>query len=591
MERRLAAIMAADVVGYSRLIRADEEGTIAALKTLRAGLIDPKIAEHRGRIVKLMGDGMLVEFASIVDAVHAAVETQQAVSDHNSDIPADKRIELRIGINLGDVVIDGDDIQGDGVNVAARLEGMAEPGGICISGMVYEGVRDRIDVPFEDLGNQEVKNIDRPVRVWRWVADGSGAVVFRQADEPLPLPDKPSIAVLPFTNMSGDPEQEYFADGITEDIITELARFSGLFVIARNSTFSYKGQVIDVRRIARELGVRYILVGSIRRAGNRVRINAQLIEKEAGSHIWSERYDRNLEDIFDLQEEITRNVVASIAPQIEMAEMERALRARGTNVSAYDLALKAQSQVYEGVRIGSPEVLEKAIQTAQESLEKDPRNLHALWTQAFANYYRHICCWGSAADQALDSAWAIIARLFQIDPSNSQAYSLRGELRVLRGEYDKGNADFHRAYALNPNSAFNLFYMACSESLSGLTGEAKEHAELGLRLSPRDLDINLGVAYLALAQASFADGDFENAMECCKVAIQMHSKAPYRRALMIACCGHLGHLDEAARQVTDLYAFAPDFLPSVLRGDMIIYKMPAHNALFVDGLRKAGPPE
>ena len=268
MERRLAAIMATDVVGYSRLIRADEEGTLEALKALRADLIDPKIAEHHGRIVKLMGDGMLVEFASVVDAVHAAVETQQALIDHNSDVPAEKRIELRIGINLGDVVIDGDDIQGDGVNVAARLESMAEPGGICVSGTVYESVRDRMDVPFEDLGEREVKNIDRPVRVWRWsVAARVGPTVTES--EPLPLPDKPSIAVLPFTNMSGDPEQEYFSDGITEDIITELSRFRSLFVIARNSSFAFKGEAVDLAEVAERLGVRYILEGSVRKAGGR----------------------------------------------------------------------------------------------------------------------------------------------------------------------------------------------------------------------------------------------------------------------------------------------------------------------------------
>ncbi len=279
VQRRLAAILTADVVGYSRLIRADEEGTLAALKALRKDIVDPKIAEHHGRIVKLMGDGMLAEFGSVVDAVRNAVEVQQAVMEHQADVPEDRRIVFRVGVNLGDVVIDGDDIQGDGVNVAARLEGLAEPGGMGISSKVYEEVRDRIDLAFEDLGERELKNINRPVRVWRWVADvpaaGSGQSI---ADAPLPLPDKPSIAVLPFNNLSNDPEQEYFADGIAEDIITELSRLRGFFVIARNSTFSYKGTSPDVRQVARELGVHYVLEGSVRHAGSRVRVTAQLIE-------------------------------------------------------------------------------------------------------------------------------------------------------------------------------------------------------------------------------------------------------------------------------------------------------------------------
>ena len=292
MERRLAAIMATDVVGYSRLIRVDEEGTIAALQALRADLIDPKIAERHGRIVKLMGDGMLVEFASVVDAVNAAVETQQAVAERNSDLPKDKRIDFRIGINLGDVVIDGDDIQGDGVNVAARLEGMAEPGGIYVSGMVYEGVRDRMDVSFEDLGEREVKNIDRPVRVWRWNATvGATASVSAKANEPLPLPDKPTIAVLPFTNLSGDPEQEYFADGISEDIITGLSKNPDLFVISRNSTFTYKGKSVRVRDVSEDLGAQYVLEGSVRKAGQRIRVTAQLIDAASDRHLWAERYD------------------------------------------------------------------------------------------------------------------------------------------------------------------------------------------------------------------------------------------------------------------------------------------------------------
>ena len=364
MERRLAAIMATDVVGYSRLIRADEEGTLAALKALRADLIDPKIAEHHGRIVKLMGDGMLVEFASVVDAVHAAVETQQAVTDHNSDVPADKRIELRIGVNLGDVVIDGDDIQGDGVNVAARLEAMAEPGGIWVSGMVYEGVRDRMDVPFEDLGEREVKNIERPVRVWRWRAgDGAAPAKPFAATEPLPLPDKPSIAVLPFDNMSGDAEQEYFADGIAEDIITALSRVEWFFVTARNSSFTYKGRAVDVQQVGRDLGVRYILEGSVRRSGQRLRITAQLIDAISGKHVWAERYDRELSDIFDVQDEITRNVVATTQTQIQLTEGSLFEELEKLSLPVWVLVNRSWKLMYEL----NDQSLQEAISLAEES--------------------------------------------------------------------------------------------------------------------------------------------------------------------------------------------------------------------------------
>jgi len=325
------------VVGYSRLIRADEEGTIAALKTLRSDLIDPKIAEHHGRIVKLMGDGMLAEFPSVVDAVRAAVETQQAVAEHNASLPEDRWIEFRVGINLGDVVIDGDDIQGDGVNIAARLEGMAEPGGICISGKVYEEVRDRIDVPLEDLGEQAVKNIDRPVRVWRWLAgDGAALAGPIEATLPLPLPDKPSIAVLPFDNVSGDPDQEFFADGIAEDIITQLSKFRSLFVIARNSSFSFKGQALDIKEVGQKLGVRYVVEGSVRRAGNRVRITAQLIDAVADAHLWAERYDRELDDIFAVQDEVTQAIVTAIEPTLGSAELERARRVPTGKLDAWE---------------------------------------------------------------------------------------------------------------------------------------------------------------------------------------------------------------------------------------------------------------
>jgi tetratricopeptide (TPR) repeat protein len=345
---------------------------------------------------------------------------------------------------------------------------------------------------------------------------------------------------------------------------------------------------VDVKQVARELGVQYVLEGSIRRAGKRVRVTAQLIDKETGSHVWAERYDRDLEDIFDLQEEITSNVVASIAPQIEMAEMARVRGGKDANFSSYDLALKAQALFYDAMRMGSPEVHQQAIDTAKAALDQDSRCTHALWIEAWANAEGYLYRWGPAPDQALDRAWTAVERFFEVDASDPRAYMARGIIHHFRGDHDAAVADLRRAFALNPNFAVNLFMLAWCESLSGFTEEAREHAALGLRLSPRDNELWLGVAYLALAQASFADGDFEETRKWGKLSIQMHPRAPIRRALMIACCVHDGEFAEAAEHVKFLDSFAPDFISSVLRGDLTLYKLPEHNALLADGLRAAG---
>ena len=342
-QRRLAAIVSADVAGYSRLMGRDESGTLAALKALRQEVVDPAIASHGGRIVKTTGDGLLLEFPSVVNAVRCAVEVQTAMADRTAGIAEDRRIAFRIGINIGDIIVEGDDIFGDGVNVAARLQEIAAPGGICISSRVHEDVRDRLDTAFDDGGTQTLKNIARPVQVWRW--QPGTAVPPKPAPAPtaLPLPDKPSIAVLPFQNMSGDPEQEYFADGMVEDIITALSRFKSLFVIARNSSFAYKGKSPDIRQVGRELGVRYVLEGSVRKAGNRLRITAQLIDAASGAHIWADRFEGALEDVFAFQDEVTVKVVAAIAPRVERAEIERARRRPSGNTDAYDCYLRGLS--------------------------------------------------------------------------------------------------------------------------------------------------------------------------------------------------------------------------------------------------------
>src|ERR1700751_5438881 len=365
--RRLAAILAADVAGYSRLMGADEEGTLERLNALRCELLDPKIAEHRGRIVKTTGDGLLVEFASVVDAVRCAVAVQQAMPERNTGADADNRIELRIGINLGDVIVEGDDLYGDGVNIAARIEALADAGGVFVCNTVYDHVRDRLPFVFEDLGEQQGKNITRPVRVYR-VRDG----VAKSPPVPVPLafalPDKPSIAVLPFANMSGDPEQDYFADGMVEEIIIALSRIRWLFVIARNSSFTYKGQAVDVKQVGRELGVHYVLEGSVRKGGNRVRITGQLIDAETGAHLWADRFDGSLEDVFDLQDRVAIEVAGVIEPALQAAEVRRSAARPTNDLTAYDLYLRALATFYPITK----ERLLQALKLLHQAIAIDP---------------------------------------------------------------------------------------------------------------------------------------------------------------------------------------------------------------------------
>jgi TolB-like protein/class 3 adenylate cyclase len=340
-QRRLAAIVSADVAGYSRLMGRDESGTLAALKELRREVVDPRIAKHNGRIVKTTGDGLLLEFASVVDAVRCVIEVQTAMAEKNAVVPEDRRIALRVGVNIGDIIIDGDDIFGDGVNIAARLQEIAPPGGLCLSGRAHDDVRDRLNAPFVEMGAQTLKNIARPIPVWSWSPDGmAGESVSAPV---LALPDKPSIAVLPFQNMSGDPEQEYFVDGLVEEITTALSRFKSLFVIARNSSFTYKGRSVDIKQVCRELGVRYVLEGSVRKAANRLRINGQLIDAPTGGHLWADHFDGVLEDVFELQDRVTSSVVGAIAPKLEQAETKRAMRKPTESLDAYDFFLRAMA--------------------------------------------------------------------------------------------------------------------------------------------------------------------------------------------------------------------------------------------------------
>jgi adenylate cyclase len=481
--RRLAAILAVDVVGYSRLMGRDESGTLAQLKAHRAERLEPTLARHGGRLVKPTGDGALVEFASAVDAVGAAIEFQQAMAEANRDRLEDTAIVFRIGLHLGDLLVEGDDLYGDGVNVAARLEGEAPPGGILISGNVHEAVIGRLKATFDDLGSLSLKNIERHVHAFRVTWNAADWTVVAQAtdtpsigtaprpaDVPLALPDKPSIAVLPFANMSGDPEQEYFTDGITEDIITELSRFRSLFVIARNSSFSYKGNSPDVRQVGRDLGVRYVLEGSIRKASNRVRVTGQLIDTLTGSHIWAERYDRVLEDIFAVQEELTQSIVRAIAPQIEAAEQEKLRRQRPGNLGAYEIAVRAGAKAWEAFSKADRELRELAIADARAALDIDARSSIALNALALAQW-QHIVQ-GTAGDP--DAIWRegleAADRAIEADRSDSNAYAARARLLVHASDRDRiveALANARQGNALNPHNLVSLVALAYVENVAG----------------------------------------------------------------------------------------------------------------------------
>lgn len=586
MARRLAAILAADMVGYSRLMAADEIATLERLKTLRQDHIAPRIAGAGGEIVKLTGDGLLALFDSAVNAVEAATAIQRAIEFVETATPEDRRIAFRIALHVGDVVVEDGDVYGDAVNIAARLEAEARPGGILVSADAFRHVRGKTALSFLDVGEIALKNIPAPVRAFSIDIEehpaGGRAAAGHSASQ------KPSIAVLPFQNMSTDPEQEYFCDGVCEDIITELSRFPEIFVIARNSSFSFKGRSVTHHDVARELGVRYMLEGSLRRAADRLRITAQLIECATGNHIWAERYDRTLDSIFELQDEITRSVVGAIAPQITKAELDRASRARDIDFSSYDLALKAQADFQKG-GFADRDGYDRVIAMAQRALDLDPHNSQALWIQAYAYAMRYLYQLDDDPEKTLDLAEDCVEGLFRSDRSEAQALTVRGLIRHFRRAFDAATADFTRAFELNPNFALNIHFMAWHESLVGRTLEAREHAELALRLSPRDADIWVGDAYLALAQAHFADGNFAEAQHWGELAIQMTPRAPIRRALMIACATHLGQPDAARPHRAAISEFAPAFLDSIVSGRLVLYRLPEHNALLVEGITKPAP--
>jgi len=555
--RKLAAILAADVVGYSRLAGADEDRILARLRALRSDHIDPIIAVHNGRVVKRTGDGALVEFRSIVDAVRCAIETQNGMVERNAGVPPARRIEFRIGIHLGDVVEEADgDLMGDGVNIAARLEGVAEPNGVCLSSAAYEQVRDKLRHEFVDLGEKELKNIARPVRVYRVTMGRSGEKSEPIASEKpavrLALPDKPSIAVLPFQNMSGDPEQEYFADGMVEDIITGLSRIKWLFVIARNSSFVYKGKSIDVREVGRELGVRYVLEGGIRKAGGRIRITVQLIEAESAAHVWADRYDGALTDVFDLQDQITDRVVGIVEPSLQRSELERSRRKRPENLGAYDLYLRAMPHVAAQM----PEDIKTAMPLLEEALKLEPHYASAHANMAWCYELRFARGGLHEADRiaALRHAHATLTS----GTDDATALAVAGFVTCLLGaEHEAALNAIDRALSLNPSCATALYLGAQAQALAAHGEKARTFALRALRLSP--FDSLAFEAYMALGEAALLEERYDEAATCFANAAQANAKfstAYFCQAYSLALAGDM---EEARISVERGFELEPGF--------------------------------
>jgi len=588
-ERRLSAILAADVVGYTRLMAADESGTLARLKALRGELIDPKIAGYGGRVVKLMGDGMLAEFPSVVDAVQCAVEVQGAMAERDLGQPQERRIRFRIGVNLGDVIIDGDDIYGDGVNIAARLEGLARPGDICLSRAARDQVRDRLPLPLEDLGEHEVKNVARPIRVFRVAVGDGGPEMVEPAAAAKPAsgaPEKPSIAVLPFSNMSGDAEQEYFADGITEDIITALSKNRWLLVIARNSTFVYKGQSVDVRSVAEDLGAKFVLEGSVRKAGNRVRITAQLIDAFSGNHIWAERYDRDLDDIFALQDEITGTIAARIEPELGALERQRAESKSPKNLDAWDSYHLGLSCMYRYTKEGNTE----AQRLFRRVIEIDPSFAAAHAGLAYTMFLSAVYFGAMPDAELLDTALREAQEAVALDDKDAMSYFILGRIRLIRREYELSIADLETAIELNPCLATAHCGLGDSLAYSGRLAEAIPRFEEAIRLSPHDPRRWAFLVYGSLA-LMFLERH-EEAAEWANRAVGVPNATFWANAQLVAVLSFSGRIEEARVAVTDLLRREPEFSSARFAEKFLFYvKDPALIERYGDGLRRAGLPE
>jgi adenylate cyclase len=630
-ERRLVAILAVDIVGYSRLIEADEAGTLAAIKALRAEVFEPLLAEYHGRIVKLMGDGAIVEFGSVVDAVLSAVASQKAVAARQADVPPEHRLLFRMGINLGDVVVDGDDLLGDGVNVAARLEQIGEPGGLFVSGTAFDHLQGKLALPLEFIGEQHVKNIARPVRVYRVRFDGTRrhwrfdtpplrrwgaaaavalllvagatamwlspwkttsaetASIARMAH---PLPEKPSIAVLPFDNLSSDPEQVYFADGMTEDLITDLSKLSGVFVIARNSTFAYKGKPIKVQQVAEDLGVRYVLEGSVRRQGDQVRINAQLIDALEGHHLWADRYDGTMSDIFSLQDKVIGQIVSALTVEFTAAETARSEQLETSSPQAYDALL----QGWDHLRRDSEEETLKAIPLFEKAVEFDPDYSRAHAALASANWRIAVSNWESAnlgfqrAMERVDQHLALAMR-----KPNPLAYAISAEVLARQGHYPEAFAKISSAMELDPNDPENHISKARILNATGRAPEAEREVQQAMRVDPQYPPSYLRV----LAISQFHQEKYQEGVKSLELLVTRQSDVAEDYATLVASFGHLGRTDGVQENIEKYNALAvpAGFSPLTVQemgwywyGDIFNYDRTYRERL-KDGLRKAGVPE
>jgi adenylate cyclase len=581
LQRRLAAILAADVVGYSRLMGIDEAGTLSRLNALRRELINPTIAAHAGRIVKLMGDGALVEFASAVDAVACAIEIQRQFRERDAGGSEANPIQFRIGINVGDIIIEGEDILGDGVNIAARVEGIAEPGGISISEDAWRQVQGKVVANFIDAGEQKLKNIARPVRVYRLDLAPKAVTASEVSLSTLSVPHKPSIAVLAFTNMSADPEQEYFSDGLSEDIITDLSKLPELHVIARNSTFTYKGKPVDVKQVGRELDVRYVLEGSVRKAGNRIRVTGQLIDTGSGAHIWAERFDRDLADIFAVQDELTQEIIAALKLKLTSEQKGRLIRKTEIDIEAYNFFLRGREQALLQTKSSNAEaraLLERAIAIS-------PDFAPAYAYIAFTRLNDWIIGKGDAAEHSLQTTLQLAAQAVAIDDEDPYSHFVLSVVLLWQREYHRAHTEVQRCLALAPSSAEGHLQLANLYYYEGAPSGSIDTLNAYMRLDP----LYPGLVLHFVAQAQHSLGQFEAAVETLRRRLERDPKSETGYALLASCYGHLGRIHESRSAWAEVMRIAPDFSVE-RRWGILPFKNPDGYAHRVEGLRKAGLP-
>lgn len=540
-QRRLAAILSADVVGYSRLMEADEAGTLTALKAMRRDVVAPQVRAHRGRIVKTMGDGALVEFGSVVDAVTCAIAIQEALAEQNASVPADKHVLLRIGVNLGDIIIDGGDIYGDGVNLAARLQEIAPEGGIALSASAHHHARGNIDTDFQNAGEQTFKNIAAPMHVWLWAQNGDIPADRLVAGATPVLPDKPSIAILPFDNMSGDADQDYFADGVVEAITAELSRIRSFFVIARNSAFAYKGRSVNVKDIGQELGVAYVLEGSVQCAGTRVRITVQLIETAGGAHLWAEKYDGSLDDIFDLQDTITEQIAGALQPSIRLAEVERARRKRPQDMGAYDYTMRAISHVW----LLEKDEATRALELLDQALKADPDYPLALALSGWCWAQRSVYNWYDDIDVARSNALACAERAATLSSDDPLVLTVLGTVHTFARNHGAARVLLERAIQLDPNAAWALSRLGWLETYADRPDAAKDFFHRAMRLSPLDpMNFN---NLVGLGSAHQVAGEDEEAANLFLRALEERPNAHWVHRNLCAALLGAGHTEQAVR--------------------------------------------